>query len=128
MKLHKAYSNIKSAALSNKIYCVVNYSKFLIKFLDMLYINGFIAGYKVISSTKLKVYINYLPNSVAIFSSLKICSKASKKNYVDLYKLLFNYSGKFCVVSTSKGLLTGIEALKYKIGGELICVKYYFLK
>ena len=126
MKLHKAYSNIKSAALSNKIYCIVNYSKFLIKFLDILYINGFIAGYKIISSTKLKVYINYFSNSIAIFSSLKIFSKASKKNYIDLYKLLFNYSGKFCIISTSKGLLTGTEALKYKIGGELIRVRYYF--
>jgi len=33
----------------------------------------------------------------------------------------FNQGGSFTVVSTTKGLMTGAEAVKKKIGGVLLC-------
>lgn len=126
MKLHKIFSHIKIACLKNKTYLIINYSKFLIRFFIILYINGFIANFKILDNFKIKIYINYLSNSLSIFQSLKIISKKSKKNYISFNKLVFFFNNKFCIISTSQGLLTNFQAIKRKIGGELICVRYFF--
>ncbi len=34
---------------------------------------------------------------------------------------LYNNNVKFCIISTSKGLMSNIEALKIKQGGEVLC-------
>jgi len=126
MKLHQIFSNIKVACLQGKSYITVNYSKFIVNFFTILYLNGFIANFKVLNNFKIKVYITYLSNSLSIFQSLKIMSKGSKKNYISFNKLVFFFNNKFCIVSTSKGLLTNFQAIKKRVGGELVCLRYFF--
>lgn len=65
-----------------------------------------------------------------LISKIKMVSKPSKrvyKNYCDIKKTMlvsdmenFPVQGLW-VLSTSKGILSHIQALKYKIGGEVIC-------
>src|SRR5690606_23810027 len=97
MKLHQIFSNIKVACLQGKSYITVNYSKFIVNFFTILYLNGFIANFKVLNNFKIKVYITYLSNSLSIFQSLKIMSKGSKKNYISFNKLVFFFINKFFI-------------------------------
>src|SRR5690606_6000033 len=126
MKLHQIFSNIKVACLQGKSYITVNYSKFIVNFFTILYLNGFIANFKVLNNFKIKVYITYLSNSLSIFQSLKIMSKGSKKNYISFNKMVFFFNNKFFIVFNSKGLLTNFQVIKKRVGGELVCLRYFF--
>jgi len=85
---------------------------------------GVIRGYKLDKyNDKIKIYLKYRSGFSMIFE-VKQVSKESKRVYVsllDLYKLKNKYGKIFYILSTTKGLLSDDECMRYKIGGEVIC-------
>jgi ribosomal protein S8 len=73
-----------------------------------------------------KINFNYLEGSVPLYKNFKFLSKPSRKFYVS-YKNLKKFYGKcqyLGIVRTRRGLLSLVECLKFKIGGELICILF----
>jgi small subunit ribosomal protein S8 len=119
-------AHIRNAGAVQNTFTCVPLSTFNIKALEIFYREGFISGYSMLDSRQAKVFISYLPNGVAIAGSLKVISRPSKRVYVSWKKLVSYYSGTFCLISTSQGLMTGTEAIRLQVGGELVCVRFYF--
>lgn len=119
-------SHIRNAGIVQNSSTLVPIAKFNLQVLDIFYKNGLISGYSVYDTKRLKVFISYLPNGVALAGSLRVISLPSRRVYVTWKKLVNYYSGIFCLVSTSKGLLTGTEAIRFKVGGELVCCRFYY--
>ena len=59
---------------------------------------------------------------VPVLNVLKRCSTPGARWYVDCEHIPSVLSGLgICVLSTSKGILSGKEAKEMRVGGELIC-------
>lgn len=86
---------------------------------------GFIKNYKIVKDkghTVLRIYLKYDESNKSIFNSLKRISKASRRVYVrqeDIPKVMRGMG--IAILSTSKGIMTGEEARKNAVGGELLC-------
>ena len=69
----------------------------------------------------LEIVLRY-EDKVPAISGLKRVSKSGQRIYLPAQKIKSVRGGYgFSIISTSKGLMTGSEAKKQNLGGELIC-------
>lgn len=74
-----------------------------------------------IKDKKLIIELKYENKKPAI-SKIKRISKPGRRVYVRCDKIPYVLSGfGECLISTSKGIITGKEARKKRLGGEIIC-------
>lgn len=89
--------------------------------------NGFVADVKVADATigkTLRVVINGEEENARITEIVRL-SKPGRRYYAGATEIPVVMRGRgIVIVSTSKGLMTGKEAKKQGIGGELICKVY----
>jgi small subunit ribosomal protein S8 len=99
-------------------------SRKVIRILDLLYLEGFIRGYSLEKENKIKVLLKYALDGKAVLRKIIILSKPGRKIFVSSKSLwlLDVVKGSGCFfLTTSKGFMSLKKALKYGIGGELIC-------
>ncbi len=92
---------------------------------EILKIEGYIRNYKIIKDTKqgiLVIYLKYNEDKSPVIKGLKRISKPSCRIYSRCKKIprVLNGLG-INIVSTSKGVITGREAKRLGVGGEIIC-------
>ena len=89
---------------------------------------GYVANYRVAtdgSKRVLKVYLKYRPDRSPVITKMARVSKPGRRVYVDSKHIPRVIGGLgVCVLTTSKGVLTGSEARKRRIGGEVLCTVY----
>jgi|TARA_B100000315_G_scaffold257743_1_gene307547 small subunit ribosomal protein S8 len=85
---------------------------------------GFVSDYEVLKDKPhriIKVYLKY-DNNQPILSGLERVSKPGLRVYVQREEIPRVYSGLgIAIVSTAKGVMTGQQAWRQGIGGELLC-------
>ncbi len=86
---------------------------------------GFIRRYRVITRGKrkvLQIYLKRTPEGERVITHLERASKPGRRMYIkkDEIPRVLNGIG-ICVLSTPKGVLSGEEALKMQVGGEVLC-------
>ena len=85
---------------------------------------GYVADYAVEGGVGkvLRIYLKYTPDHRAAIKGLKRESKPGLRKYVatDAVPRILGGMG-IAVVSTSSGVMTGAEARKKGIGGEVLC-------
>ena len=86
---------------------------------------GFITDYEVVRGRPhrvIKVYLKYSDKNESIFSGLERVSKPGLRVYVQQKEIPRVYGGVgIAIISTSKGVMTGQQAWRQSIGGELLC-------
>lgn len=89
-------------------------------FIDRVEVNDNVAG----PGKQLRVVINS-EDAAARITSIERVSTPGRRVYVSAGRIPKVKGGRgIVVVSTSKGLMTGTEAGKARLGGELICKVY----
>ena len=87
--------------------------------------SGFIRSFKVAKDSKqgiMRIYLKYNQSGVAAISNLAKVSTPGRRSYVHSDKIPVIRSGTgSCILSTNKGMMTGHEAKKQNLGGEIIC-------
>lgn len=94
--------------------------------LDVLYLEGFIAGYTLNCEDprKIRVFLKYNSGGLSVLKDIKSISRSGKRVYLPvkvLWNLHSSYNFNCFILSTSKGVLSLKSALKLKVGGELLC-------
>lgn len=88
--------------------------------------SGFARSYKIARDSKqgiMRVYLKYDEAGNPGFINLQKISKPGKRVYVKADQIPVVRSGTgHAIVSTSKGIMTGKEAQKGQLGGELLCL------
>lgn len=116
-------TRIRNAALVSKTEILVPTSKLKVNIVDVLKKNGYLADYKVEEGTPRGILHIILANpgeNVKINEITKV-SKPGRRVYSSAAELPVIKSGRGTViVSTSKGLMTGREAKKAGLGGEIL--------
>lgn len=86
---------------------------------------GYIKNYKVMPDQKqgvLRIYLKYIDEKDPVINELKRVSKPGGRVYVASEGIPRVKNGLgVAILSTSKGIMTGKQALEAGIGGELLC-------
>ena len=116
-------TRIRNAIKVSKNEILVPTSKLKVGIVEVLAKNGYIADYKVEDGKPrgvLKVTINEAGTNAKISEITKV-SKPCRRVYSSADDLPTVKSGRgMIIVSTSKGLMTGREAKKNRLGGEIL--------
>lgn len=116
-------TRIRNAVMVGKNEILVPTSKLKAGVVDVLKKNGYISGYEIVEGTPrgmLKVTINE-PGANAKINEISKVSKPGRRVYSSADELPTVKSGRgLVIVSTSKGLMTGKEAKKNRLGGEIL--------
>jgi len=102
----------------------VGKSKLNQNILEVLTKEGFISEFSEENTEKLaslSINLKYFEDGSSAISGLKRVSKPGLKIYVKKDEIPTYFSGMgVAIISTSKGIMTGIEAKKLSLGGELL--------
>ena len=121
-------TQIKNAQSRSKEEIVLPFSKMTFGIAEILKNKGFISGVEKKTRKMNKSEVSILgvelkyENGIGAIGGIKMISKPSRRVYAgkdDLRPIKNGYG--ISIISTSKGLMTGDEAKKAKIGGEVIC-------
>ncbi len=86
---------------------------------------GFVNDYEVLRSKPqqaIKIYLRYYDKNQPVISGLKRVSKPGLRVYVQQKEIPRVYGGLgIAIVSTAQGVMTGQQAWRQGIGGELLC-------
>lgn len=89
---------------------------------------GFISNYKVIgegANRAIRIYLKYGPDDERIINRIERVSKPGCRVYVGRDEIPNVLSGLgINILSTSRGLMTGRDARRLGIGGEILCRVY----
>ena len=117
-------ARIKNAQIRNHKKVDLPSSKFKIKILDILKVEGFIIDYKINdenNKSTVKVDLKYHSGNPVI-STFQRVSKPGRRIFSSAESLpKINNGLGIAIVSTPKGVMTDIDARKQNIGGEIIC-------
>ncbi len=104
---------------------MVPWSKEKVAVAKVLREEGFIRDYDVLRgkpTRTIKIYLKYRDRNQPVIMGLKRVSKPGLRVYVGASEIPRPYGGLgIAIVSTSKGIMTGSQAWKQGIGGELLC-------
>jgi small subunit ribosomal protein S8 len=116
-------TRIRNAVKVSKNEILVPTSKLKAQVVEVLAKNGYVAGYKIEEGKPrgfLRVVINEDGQNAKINEIVKV-SKPGQRVYSAADDLPTVKSGRgMIIVSTSKGLMTGREAKKNRLGGEIL--------
>jgi len=120
-----ALTRIRNASSARKEKVDLPASKLCREILRIIKREGFIRDYKFIEDKKqgvLRVYLKYSPSGDSVITHIQRVSKPGLRVYVPAGNIPRVLGGLgVAILSTSKGALTGKEAKRGQIGGELIC-------
>lgn len=122
---------IRNAVVKNKERVDVPFSNIKASVVRLLKDEGFVSGYKVIDPKTdksidrrgiIRITLKYTQDKRPVITGLKRVSKPGLRIYrpydeIPKVRAAFGVS----ILSTSKGLMTGSQAKKQKVGGEVLC-------
>ena len=116
---------IRNAIFSGKEKVDVPNSNIRKKIADKLQQYGYIRGYRVVDDGKqgvMRIYLKYDEMRSSVINSIQRVSRPSCKRYVKAEDIRDVRSGYgLTILSTNQGVLSGREARKRRVGGEVLC-------
>ena len=115
------FANIKNGQLAKRSYVYQKKKKLCESFLDILWNEGFIIGYKPSKENQgyFKIFLKYLENGKPSINNITLISKPGRRVSYSIKQIWKIDSSKtFIIFSTNKGLKTISDCKKLKLGGE----------
>ena len=118
-------TRIRNAIMARHDSVLIPASKMKLSIARILKEEGFISDYEVLRSTPyrvIKIYLKYSDKNQPVLSGLERVSKPGLRVYVQQKEIPRVYGGLgIAIVSTPKGVMTGQQAWRQRVGGELLC-------
>ncbi|MFQ5925119.1 MAG: 30S ribosomal protein S8 [Dehalococcoidia bacterium] len=118
-------TRIRNAILARHDFVLVPASKMKLSIAKVLKEEGFVSDYEVLRGKPqrvIKIYLKYTEKKEPMLTGLKRVSKPGLRIYVQRAEISRVYGGLgISIISTSKGVMTGHQAWRQKVGGELLC-------
>ncbi len=118
-------TRIRNAVAVRHDVVLVPASKIKLSIAKILKEEGFISDYEVVRGKPhrvIKIYLKYTAENQPVFAGLERVSKPGLRVYVQRKEIPRVYAGLgIAVISTPAGVMTGQQARRQRIGGELLC-------
>ena len=119
-------TRLKNASLAGNEEFTARCSNIKVEIARILQEEGYIWNYEVTgegSKKQIKVKIKFTPQGKPVVTDVKRSSKPGRRQYVSSEDIPRVLSGLgIAIVSTSRGVMTGAQARKQSIGGELLAL------
>jgi len=120
------YSIIKNG-LNKKFSSVFLYnSNLTLSFLDVLFREGLIRHYTIISKKKIEVFLKYHKGVSVINNIISISTSSRSIHYkiedICYWKSLCSSLNSVLILNTSKKVFSSNEIKNYKVGGQVLCI------
>jgi len=119
-------TRLKNATTAGKEVYTVPVSKIKVELARILQEEGYIWSYEVVGegwSAEIKIKPKYTGNHKPVLTNVKRVSKPGRRQYVSMEEIPSVMSGLgIAILSTSKGIMTGVKARREKTGGELLAL------
>jgi small subunit ribosomal protein S8 len=119
-------TRLRNGLMARKREVLTNSSKISFRIAEILEANGYIDGVRVEADgprNYLRVALRYDSAGKPIADGFKRVSKPGLRTYAGATDLPSVRGGMgISIVSTSKGVMTGVEAQKLNVGGEILCL------
>jgi small subunit ribosomal protein S8 len=120
-------TRIRNAIMANHEFAVIPASRLKLELARILDEQGYIDGFEVRppegdqAGEKLYVRIKYTETRESVISGIKRVSRPGQRRYVDSKHIPKVLGGMgTAIISTSKGVMTGHDARKEGVGGEVV--------
>jgi len=118
-------TRIRNAIMARHDAVPIPASKMKLSISRILKEEGFISDYEVLKGKLhrvIKIHLKYSDKNQPVISGLERVSKPGLRVYVQQKEIPRVYGGLgIAIVSTPKGVMTGQQAWRQGIGGELLC-------
>ena len=118
-------THIRNATQRRHTHVVIPASKVKFAIADILQREGYIEGYEVIGESPregLRITLKYADGRQSVISHLERISKPGRRVYAQCRDIPWVLSGMgIAILTTPKGVMTGHEARREKVGGEVLC-------
>ena len=118
-------TRIRNATMARHDAVLVSSSRLKLAIAKILKEEGFIKDFEVVraeSHKNIKLYIKYQERNQPVLTGLERVSKPGLRIYVEKKEIPRVYGGMgIAILSTPKGVMTGHQAWRQGIGGELLC-------
>jgi len=119
-------TRIRNASMVRHDSVLVPLSRSKVAIAKILREEGFISGYETVRSSSpqsmVKIGLKYGERREPIISGLKRVSKPGLRVYVHKQEIPRYFGGLgVSILSTSQGIMTGHQAWRQGVGGELLC-------
>ncbi len=118
-------TRIRNAVIVRHNVVLVRASRMKLSIARILKEEGFISDYAVLKDKAhrvIKIYLKYSDKNQSVLSGLERVSKPGLRVYVQQKEISRVYGGLgIAILSTPKGVITGQQARRRGIGGELLC-------
>ena len=118
-------TRIRNAVKARHDVVLVPASKIKLSIARILKGEGFISDYEVVRGKPhrvIKIYLKYIDNNQPVFAGLERVSKPGLRVYVQRKEIPRVYGGLgIAIISTPSGVMTGQQAWRQGVGGELLC-------
>jgi small subunit ribosomal protein S8 len=118
-------TRVRNALMSHKTRVTLPGSKLKLAIAELLKAEGYVDEVSFESDPKqglIHMTLRYWQDEVPAISGLRRVSKPGRRVYVksdDIPKVLGGLG--ICILSTSRGVLTGLDAARQRVGGEILC-------
>jgi small subunit ribosomal protein S8 len=121
-------TRIRNAGMARQTETTMPSTKMLVSIAKVLRSEGYIEGYEVAEGkpyNSLTIRLKYTPDKRPAIRELKRISKLGLRVYRGRDELPRVKSGLgVAIVTTSQGVMTGYEARRRGVGGEVLCTVY----
>jgi small subunit ribosomal protein S8 len=119
-------TRIRNAAAAKHQRVDVPVSKLKTEIARILKEEGYISTFKLVEENKtrklLRVFLKYTPDRRSVITGMKRISRPGARRYVGSLEIRPVVGGLgISILTTPKGLMSGRNARKGKIGGEVLC-------
>jgi len=118
-------TRIRNAVMVRHDSVLIPASKMKLSIARILKEEGFVSDYEVLRGKPhrvIRIHLKYSDRNQPVLSGLERVSKPGLRVYVDQKEIPRVAGGLgIAIISTSKGVMTGQQAWRQRIGGELLC-------
>ncbi len=118
-------TRIRNAIMAQRDFVLVPTSRMKLSIARILKEEGFISDYEVLRGKPqrvIKIYLRYTDENEPVLAGLERVSKPSLRVYVQRKEISRVHGGAgIAIISTPKGVITGQQAWRQGLGGELLC-------
>jgi len=127
MKILSINCSIIKNGLIKKFSSVILHNSTLTKsFLDVLFREGVIRSYIILSGNQIEVFLKYY-KGVPVMTDIKSISTSSCSIYFSIddlcrWKSFYSPLNSFLILNSSKKMFSSNELKDYKVGGQVLCI------
>ena len=122
-------TRIRNATLARQVRVEMPSSRLKVEIARILESEGYVQGFKVLDvepgtrvQAVLRVFLKYGPRGERVITGIQRVSRPGRRVYFGRDNVPDVLAGLGCsILTTSRGVMTGKEAVKAGVGGEVLC-------